>query len=122
VQRAVQAATHDVAPAARIDGVLVGADDENVGVWKLEGPLVLSPSSTPWPGSIDSLVVSTVRAEDESRLPRGVRFVEGTPREIVFAAGGRLDRDAHREPVRFAIELDDGRRLPVQVNLYGTVE
>jgi hypothetical protein len=40
----------------------------------------------------------------------------------VFDAGGNLDRAVHREPVRFALEQVEGRRYPIMVGLYGTVE
>lgn len=105
-----------------IDGVLAAAVEEIAPVWKLEGPLVLSPTSQPWPGTIDSLVVSCVTARDEIRLPSGVAFAPGTPAEVLFAPGGGLDRDKHREPVRIALDFEDGRKASVLVNTYGTVE
>jgi hypothetical protein len=105
-----------------VDGVLAASVEEIAPVWKLDGPLVLSPSSVPWPGTIDSLVVSCVTARDEARLPSGVEFAPDTAAEILFAPGGGLDRDKHREPVRIALAFDDGRKANVVVNAYGTVE
>jgi hypothetical protein len=66
--------------------------------------------------------MSATAAREESRLPRNVRFAAGAPEEIRFAPGGGLDRAVHREPVTFAVEFDDGRRTPIVVNLFGTVE
>ncbi|MFN0007717.1 MAG: prepilin-type N-terminal cleavage/methylation domain-containing protein [Planctomycetota bacterium] len=105
-----------------IDGVLAASVAEIAPVWKLDGPLVISPTSVPWPGTVDSLVVSCVTARDESRLPGGVAFAAGTPAEVLFAPGGGLDRDMHREPVRIALDFEDGRKASVLVNAYGTVE
>jgi hypothetical protein len=105
-----------------VDGAPVAEVEETAPVWRLDGPLVLSPSNAAWPGAIDSLVVSAVAAHEESALPRGVVFAAGTPAEILFAPGGGLDRGFHREPVHLALEFEDGRRVGVLVNLYGTVE
>jgi len=105
-----------------VDGALAAAVDEIAPVWKLDGPLVISPATQPWPGAVDNLVVSCVTARDESRLPSGVAFAPGTPKEILFAPGGGLDRGLHREPVRLALDWDDGRKANIVVNLYGTVE
>lgn len=105
-----------------IDGVLAAAVEEIAPVWKLDGPLVISPATQPWPGAVDSLVVSCVTARDESRLPGGVAFAPGTPAEVLFAPGGGLDGGAHREPVRIALDFDDGRKASVVVSFYGTVE
>lgn len=108
--------------ALLVDGVPVAEEDEEAPVWRLEGPLVISPDATPWDGALDELVVAMVAGADEARLPRGIAFAAGTPREIAFAAGGGLDRAVHQEPVRFALELEDGERRPIEVSLHGMVE
>jgi len=108
--------------ALLVDRIAVAEVAEDAPVWKLEGPLVISPGTSAWPGAIDNLVVSAVVGDEASRLPRSVAFAPGTPREIVFAAGGGLDRQFHREPVELRLELEDGRRLAIRVNLFGTVE
>lgn len=105
-----------------VDGVLVAYLREDAAPWDVEGPLVISPAGSPFPGAIDALVVAAVAGEERRELPGGARFAPGTPREIVFAAGGLLDRDAHREPLRFALLYDDGREERIRVNLHGTVE
>jgi prepilin-type N-terminal cleavage/methylation domain-containing protein len=105
-----------------VNGALAGEVEENAPVWKVDAPIVLSPSNAPWRGAIDSLSVSAVAAREESRLPRGATFAAGTPAEILFAPGGGLDREAHKEPVKLAIDLEDGRHIPVLVNLFGTVQ
>ena len=105
-----------------VDGVLAAEVEEIAPVWKLEGALVISPATTPWPGTIDSLVVSCVTARDDVRLPAGVAFAAGTPAEVVFAPGGGLESATHAEPVRIALDYDDGRKAVVVVNSYGTVE
>jgi len=105
-----------------VDGSLAALLVESSAVWKVEGPLVVSPSSGAFPGAVDALVVSAVTGEDRRDLPKGVEFAAGAPREIVFAAGGGLDRGVHREPVRFSLKFDDGREERILVNLHGTVE
>jgi prepilin-type N-terminal cleavage/methylation domain-containing protein len=105
-----------------VDGALVAHLAETAPVWKVEGPLVLSPSGTPFPGAIDALVVSAVAGEDRRELPQGVGFDATGPKQIVFAAGGVLDRSVHREPVRLGLKFDDGREARILVNLHGTVE
>lgn len=104
------------------DGNPVAEVLETVPVWRLEGPLVLSPDPSPFPGAIDNLVVSTVVANDESVLPTNTTFAAGTPAEILFAAGGGLDRRVHREPVHLSIEAEDAPATTLVVNLFGTVE
>jgi hypothetical protein len=83
---------------------------------------VISPGNAPFQGAIDNLVISAVASEEEVHLPKNVAFAKNTPREIVFAPGGELDRDVHREPLRVALEFDDGREVPILINLFGTVE
>jgi hypothetical protein len=105
-----------------VDKVLLARVPETVPVWKINGPLVISPSARPFQGTIDNLVIEAVASEEETSLPRNVVFAAGTPREIVFAPGGELDRFVHREPVKVALEFEDGRQVPILVNLFGTVE
>src|SRR3989442_16017831 len=93
----------DEVPAARVR--------EAAPVSALEGPLRLSPATAPFPGAIDNLVVGVVAGEQGYDLPRYVTFAAGAPEEIVFAAGGALDRARHKEPVRFALVIPD-RRSP----------
>lgn len=106
----------------RVDGQTVAWVDEDAPVARLAGPLVISPSETPFPGTIDALVVTCTSADEVAELTPTIAFAKGTPREIVFQAGGGLDRERHREPVRIELEFDDGHKETVQVNLYGTVE
>lgn len=108
--------------AVIVDGTLVASLAETAPVWKVESPLVISPSNSAFPGAIDALVIAAVNGEDRRDLPKGVAFAAGSPREIVFAAGGGLDRVLHREPVRLTLELGDGREEKILVNLHGTVE
>lgn len=105
-----------------VDETLVARVAETVPVWKVESPLVISPGNTPFQGAIDNLVLSAVAGEEDYKLPKDVVFAKGAPRQILFAPGGELDRFAHREPVRVALEFEDGRQVPILVNLYGTVE
>jgi len=105
-----------------VDGVLAAEAEETAPVWKLQGPLVLSPANAAWPGAIDNLAVSVVSAREETLLPKGAAFAAGTPREVRFAAGGGLDREVHREPVRLGVDLRDGRQATVLVNLFGAVQ
>jgi prepilin-type N-terminal cleavage/methylation domain-containing protein len=106
----------------RVDGQVRAYVDENAPVAHPEGPLVLSPSPVAFPGTIDALVVSAVVVDAATELPKGVSLAKNTPHEIVFQAGGGLDREIHRDPVRLGLEFDDGRKETVQVSLYGTVE
>jgi len=105
-----------------VDGSTVALLAESAAPWTVEGPLAISPSTSPFPGAIDALVIAAVSGEERRELPKGVEFATGTPKEIVFAAGGGLDRDVHPEAVRFALTFDDGREAKILVNLHGTVE
>lgn len=105
-----------------VDGALVASLSESTPVWKVEGPLAISPTAAAFPGAIDALVVSAVNGEDRRDLPKGVEFAPDTPREVVFAAGGGLDRSVHREPLKLTLKFDDGREEKILVNLHGTVE
>ena len=105
-----------------VDGVQVAGWDEEVAVWPLEGPLVLSGGSVPFAGSIDNLAVSAVVRDEPQKLPEGVRFAPGTPAEVAFAAGGALEPALHRTPVEVPLAFDDGSSRTLRVSLYGTVE
>ena len=105
-----------------VDGARAAEVEETAPVSAVDAALVLSPGNRAFPGAIDNLSVSATASRETSVLPRGVRLAAGTPPEIRFAAGGGLDRELHREPVKLALELLDGRRASVLVNLFGTVE
>ena len=105
-----------------VDGTEAASVDEEMPVSRVDAALVLSPGNAAWPGAIDNLSVSATAAREETRLPRNVRFASGSPAEIRFAPGGGLDRGAHPEPVKLAVEFEDGRRMPIVVSLFGTVE
>jgi len=104
------------------DMVEVALREESPPVWQPGGALVLGGGRTPFPGAIDNLVVAVVTGEERATLPEGVRFAEGTPREIFFAPGGALDPARHAAPVLVGLELESGRTETIQVNLYGTIE
>jgi hypothetical protein len=105
-----------------VDGQPAARLDESAPVERLEGNLVLSPSQTAFPGDIDNLVVASVVAGDVRELPRGIAFTPETPAEIVFEAGGGLDRTVHKDALKVALDFGDGRKETVLVNLFGTVE
>ncbi|MDP6539162.1 MAG: hypothetical protein QF903_00610 [Planctomycetota bacterium] len=105
-----------------VEGVAVARVEEQARVAAIDGPLVLGGGRRPWPGSVDNLVITAVGTEEEIVLPGDTSFPADTPTEIVFAAGGGLDRTVHDQPVRIVVEFADGRRRSVQVNLFGTVE
>jgi hypothetical protein len=105
-----------------VDGQPVAEVIESAPVALLDGPLVLSPSGRAFPGDVDNLVVAAVVSGDVNDLPRNVSFGAGTPAEIVFQAGGGLDRAHHKEAVRIVLDFEDGRKETVLVNLSGTVE
>jgi hypothetical protein len=105
-----------------VDGVPVARTAETAPVWPIDGPLVLSDARRPFPGAIDALVIAAVVAGEEARLPESVRLAEGTPDEVLFDAGGGLDRAQHAEPVAIVLEFDDGARETISVGRYGTVE
>jgi len=105
-----------------VDGALVALMAESAPVWRVEGPLAISPSSAAFPGAIDAMVLSAVTGEDRRELPKGVEFAADSPREIMFAAGGSLERSVHREPLKLTLKFGDGREEKILVNLHGTVE
>lgn len=105
-----------------VEGVREATLAEEGSVARTKSKLVLGGGQRPWSGSMDSLVVSAVGAQENVVLPEGVWFVDGTPKEIVFAADGGLDRALFKNPVSFEIEYADGRRETIRINMYGTVE
>lgn len=105
-----------------VDGVELASVLEAAPVWKVEHPMSIGGGETPFPGSLDSLVVSAVRVSEAVVLPQGVRLAEGTPAQVLFAPGGGLDVGEHNSPVDLVLEFDDGLRERTRVNLYGTVE
>jgi len=107
--------------AVFVEGVPAARTSDEAWVVKVESPLVIGGRRRQWPGMIDSLVISAVAAEEQIELPQGVSFAETAPKEIVFAAGGGLDRRVHSEPVRFSLEFDDLSNEVIEVGVYGTV-
>ena len=105
-----------------VEGVSVASVAEEGTVLPTRSPLVLGGGSRPWSGSIDNLVISAVGASEEVFLPEGAEFPADTIREIVFAAGGGLDRSIHETPVAIEVNFEDGRRETIRVGMYGTVE
>ncbi|MCP3858291.1 MAG: hypothetical protein GY704_01430, partial [Phycisphaeraceae bacterium] len=67
-----------------IDGVVVDTELVAAPVQKIEDSLVLSDRRRPFPGCVDTLVVSAVTADEPIMLPETVRFVSDVPREIHF--------------------------------------
>jgi len=104
-----------------VEGVPAGRTTDEAWVVKVEGPLIVGGQRRQWPGRIDSLVISAVAAEEEIELPEGVSFAETAPKEVVFAAGGGLDRRVHSGPVRFSLEFPDASVEVIEVGVYGTV-
>lgn len=105
-----------------VDDVPVASVDESAPVWGVDGPLVLSDEARPFTGELDSLVVSAVVGDEEARLPDGVNLPADAPAELVFDAGGSLDRRRHKGPVVIRLDFDDGTSESVVVGVYGTVE
>lgn len=105
-----------------VEGVPAGRTSDEAWVRKVEGPLVIGGRRRQWPGRIDSLVISAVAAEEYIELPEGVSFAETAPKEIIFAAGGGLDRRVHSKPVRFSLEFEDLTQQLIEVGVYGTVQ
>ena len=108
--------------SAAVEGIEVAWVAEEGFVAPLGSALIVGGGQRPWSGSIDSLVISAVGAQEEVFLPGGAYFPAGTPKEIVFAAGGGLDRSVHAAPLEIAIDYDKRPRELVRINLYGTVE
>jgi len=105
-----------------VDGVRVASVAEQARVWRLEGALELSPGQTPLAGAIDSLVISAVGASEEAQLPRSTHFAPDVPTEILFQAGGGLDRARHPEALHIKLLRDEGPETVVTVQPYGTVQ
>lgn len=105
-----------------VEGVPAGRTSDDAWVIDVKSSLVIGGQRRQWPGRIDSLVISAVAAEEYIELPEGVDFSETAPKEVVFAAGGGLDRRVHSEPVRFSLEFDDSTNEVIEVGIYGTVQ
>lgn len=105
-----------------VEGIEVAWIAEEGYVAPVDSAMVVGGGQRPWSGSVDNLVISAVGAEEEVFLPRGAYFPSNTPKEIVFAAGGGLDRSVHPAPVEVVVEFDGRMSDVVRVNLYGTVE
>ncbi|MFN0243876.1 MAG: prepilin-type N-terminal cleavage/methylation domain-containing protein [Planctomycetota bacterium] len=105
-----------------IDGIVVARTRDESPVWRLQGPLVISPDRTPWPGSVDSLVISAVAESEEMLLPQSVSFAPDSALEIVFASGGGLDRERHAELPRITLVDSEGATWSLLVHWLGTVE
>ncbi len=104
------------------DGMLAASLEQTAAVVDLQGSLEFGGGGRPFPGSIDSCLVSVVGAEDRVVLPEGVLLPPDSPKEVRFAPGGGLDRTLHSEPVPLRLLSVDGRERVIHVSLYGTVQ
>jgi hypothetical protein len=107
---------------AEVDAVRVAEIEAEVPVFTVEGQLTFAGGDTPFPGTIDAVVISVVDAEEKLRLPGGVLFAPDAPAQVVFAPGGGLAREVHPEPVRIELDFPGGFRRQLRVELYGTVQ
>lgn len=105
-----------------VDGVVVAREENDAYVWRTDGPLVLSDDGLPFPGKLDSLVVSAQIEGDPGVLPDSVTFAPDSAKTIQFAAGGGLDRLVHADVPRIGLLFEDGERVDISVGLFGTVE
>lgn len=105
-----------------VDDLEVAVLEEEGDVVPVKSKMILGGGQRPWEGSLDSLVISAVGAENVSVLPEGVRFHQDSLTEILFDAGGGLDRAQHEGPAVVQLVYDDGRTDTIRINLYGTVE
>lgn len=105
-----------------VDGLEVAATPESAPVWMVDEPLTLGSNRRPFAGAIDNLVIAVAVQGEPVVLDVSVTLPADTPREVVFEAGGGLDRRVHAEPVFVHLDFDDGTRETVSVGTFGTVE
>ena len=105
-----------------IDGVTVAVFAYTALVELPTGPLVVGDHRRAFPGSVDTLSIAGVVAEDAVELPEGVAFGATSVPLIRFAPGGHLDRSVHSGPVEIELAYADDRTDRIQVGVYGTVE
>jgi hypothetical protein len=105
-----------------VDGVVVAFEESASAVWRTEGALVLSDPALPFPGRIDSLVISAQVEGEPGVLPETVTFAPDSAPLVQFVPGGALDRRVHSDLPRVGLLFEDGERVDVSVGLFGTVE
>lgn len=105
-----------------VNGLVSASVEQDGRVAPVEEALHFGGSGSPFPGSIDDVVLAGVGEEEVFVLPDGIEFAKGTPTVVRFAGGGGLDRRAHREPVRVGLVYADGFEEWILVSLYGAVE
>lgn len=108
--------------ALSVDGVPLARELLDAPVWRMQGPLRLGAERSGGAASLDNLVVSAVAVSESVLLPEGVSFSEQVPAVVRFGPSGHLDRELHTRAVEFALDFDDGERVPLRIGLYGTVE
>ena len=104
-----------------VDGLEVARAPLDSPVWRLEGPLYLGDRRRGLAASLDGLVLGAFAADERVELGDTVRLAEAPP-VLAFDAAGHLDREVHGERASLVLEFEDGRRAPVWIGLYGTVE
>ena len=104
-----------------VEGVEVARTELDQELWELGGPLILGDSRRRVEAGLDGLVIGAFGDGETVSLGDTVRIVDA-PAVIAFDSGGHLDREVHAGPVQFALEFEDGRRAPLLVGAYGTVE
>lgn len=104
-----------------VEGVELARTELDVPLWRMEGPLALGDGRQRVGVGVDALVIGAFIAAPAVVLEDTLRLVEPPP-VIAFDAAGHLDRELHGERVELVLELEDGRRAPVHVGAYGTVD
>ncbi len=105
-----------------VDGIERVRRPELARVWIGEPEIVVSSKVRPFPGILDRLVFHVQDILPAKPLPGGARFLDSSPRLIVFAPGGGLDPLQHPGELRIGWDLSEGEQEFLRVGLQGNTE
>jgi prepilin-type N-terminal cleavage/methylation domain-containing protein len=105
-----------------VDGIERVRRTEQARVWIGEPSIIVSNRTRPFPGVLDRLVFHVQQVLPVKPLPGGARFLDSSPREIIFAPGGGLDPLWHAGEVQIGWDLGEGEQEFLRVGLQGHTE
>lgn len=103
-----------------IDGIEEVAVEERGALRCPPEPVIFGSPTSRLEAKLDEIRISAVVAGEEAVLPKEVELLPG-PSEVQFDAAGNLDPSVHAVPAVLTLQLDGGKKIPIEVGIYGTI-
>ena len=103
-----------------VDGVEEASVEEGAPLRAPEEPILVGNPFSHFEGRIDELRIAAVVPGDTVTLSRGVAIAPG-PDAVHFDGAGDLDPLFHSGPATLTLQFEEGKKVPIEVGIYGTI-